>query len=379
MTAHSHLVLAGGGHAHLTTLSQAQQFAEAGVHVTLITPDRFHYYSGMGPGLLAGTYTPQECRFNVQRLAEDHGVEFVQARIEGLDPERKTLSLSTGRELAYEAVSFNVGSEVVEPFPVAGVPGVFPVKPIKNLLEARREILATLQTGKAPKVLVLGGGAAGVELAGTAAAIGIGGSGKELAPEVTLLAGSCLLGQFPKRLQELARAALDKRGIRNIEGRRALGIGPGRLDLDDGRRLEFDVLLLAAGVRAPRFLRESGLDVAGDGALLVNRRLQAVQHPELFGGGDCIQLKGSALARVGVYAVRQNPLLLNNLLAFFGHGEFQEFRDISGYLQIINMGDGSGLLLWKGLCVHSHWAFRLKDFIDRRFMRRFQRFAGGAH
>ena len=55
-----HLVLVGGGHAHLTCLMQLKHFVDRGHRVTLISPDAYHYYSGMGPGMLGGTYSPQE-------------------------------------------------------------------------------------------------------------------------------------------------------------------------------------------------------------------------------------------------------------------------------------------------------------------------------
>jgi NADH dehydrogenase FAD-containing subunit len=61
-----HLVLVGGGHAHIATLFNLNDFARRGHSVTLISPSRYHYYSGMGPGMLSGIYRPQEVRFNIR-------------------------------------------------------------------------------------------------------------------------------------------------------------------------------------------------------------------------------------------------------------------------------------------------------------------------
>ena len=71
-----HLVLVGGGHAHLTCLKNLQEFLNRGHEVTLVGPASHHYYSGMGPGMLAGTYRPQEIRFNIQKMALAAGAQF---------------------------------------------------------------------------------------------------------------------------------------------------------------------------------------------------------------------------------------------------------------------------------------------------------------
>lgn len=61
-----HLVFVGGGHAHLTALMSLRDTVRAGHRVTLIGPSPYHYYSGMGPGLLSGIYRPAEARFHVK-------------------------------------------------------------------------------------------------------------------------------------------------------------------------------------------------------------------------------------------------------------------------------------------------------------------------
>ena len=48
-----HLVLAGGGHAHLQALLGLKDYTDKGHRVTLVGPSRYHYYSGMGPGMLS--------------------------------------------------------------------------------------------------------------------------------------------------------------------------------------------------------------------------------------------------------------------------------------------------------------------------------------
>jgi NADH dehydrogenase FAD-containing subunit len=132
---------------------------------------------------------------------------------------------------------------------------------------------------------------------------------------LTLVAGRRLMPAFPDKVRNLALASFQRRGIRVLEGVHLKEIQDGRALLSDGGELPFDFLFLALGVRPPGLFQDSGLPTGPDGGLLVNEFLQSVAHPEMFGGGDCISFQPQPLDKVGVYAVRQNPVLRDNLLA----------------------------------------------------------------
>ena len=72
-----HLVLVGGGHAHMVTLANLQVFIEKGHKVTVIGPSPYHYYSGMGPGMLGRIYTPDDIRFSTQHVVKKQGGVFI--------------------------------------------------------------------------------------------------------------------------------------------------------------------------------------------------------------------------------------------------------------------------------------------------------------
>ncbi len=72
-----HLVLVGGGHAHMVTLAKLHTFVEKGHRVTVIGPSAYHYYSGMGPGMLGKTYAPDDIRFSTQHVVEKQGGTFI--------------------------------------------------------------------------------------------------------------------------------------------------------------------------------------------------------------------------------------------------------------------------------------------------------------
>ena len=364
-----HLVLVGGGHAHMTTLLHLGDYIKRGHRVTLISPSPYHYYSGMGPGMLSGLYEDRQVRFNIKKMAIDRGARFVEDRVVRIDPDNRVLFLAAGGSIAYDVASFNVGSEV--PLEGIAVPQerIIPVKPINNLCYARRLILKEMHDKKL-RLLVVGGGAAGVEISGNLwRLVHVNGG----SAEIKLVAGQQLLKSFPSKVRRLALTSLSSRNITILEGTKVQTVGNFSVNFTDGSSLPYDYAFLAVGVKPQALFRESDLPLGQDGAgLLVNRYLQSTAYPKIFGGGDCISLEGDQLARVGVYAVRQNPVLQFNLMAALEGAEMKVFSAGGSYMLIMNMGNDKGILWKNGWVFHGRLAFVLKDFIDRRFMKKFQ-------
>lgn len=157
-------------------------------------------------------------------------------------------------------------------------------------------------------------------------------------------------------------------GVRVAYRRKVVRAEPGRVHLDDGSSADCDFFIVAVGVQPPPLFRESDLPTAADGSLLVNEHLQCVSAPEIFGAGDCVGFAGGPPPRVGVYAVRESKLLHHNLLAWLDATRLRRFRPGKSYMLILNLANGGGLLFWKGRAWRGRWAFRLKNFLDCRFV-----------
>ncbi|RMG45206.1 MAG: pyridine nucleotide-disulfide oxidoreductase [Acidobacteria bacterium] len=360
------MVLVGSGHAHLFSIARAGTFASRGHHLTLVAPGPFHY-SGMGPGLLSGEYRADEGSIDTGALVQARGGTYVRGSVRRVDAARRRLVLDDGSIVPFDLLSLNVGSAV------PALPGrhdfVVPAKPVEGLARLRERLLAA-PPGTAPlhRVVVVGGGAAGCELAGAAAALRRRGG---RIGEVSLVtAGPRLLDSHPPRAGRLAASALAEQGVRLVTGVRIAGSAPGVLRPARGEPLPADVVIAATGVAPPPLLRESGLATAEDGALVVDECLRSPQDPAIFGGGDAVAPGGRPLARVGVHAVRQAPVLFHNLLAAAEGRPLRPYRPQRRYLLILNLGDGTGLLLRGRWAVRARWARVLKDRIDRRFMSR---------
>lgn len=363
-----HLVFVGGGHAHLTALFRIKDYVDRGHRVTVISSSAYQYYSGMGPGMLSGIYRPQDIRFHIRKMVEERGGDFIEDRVIGIKPRERSLALASGKNIGFDAVSFNIGSEVSDPSGGGGEGKIFTVKPIINLLRAKSAIENGIRQ-KNLRITVVGGGPAGVEVTGNVWRLVKDMGGRA---EITLAAGSRMLHALPDRVRTIAQASLLSRGIKVLEGRRVRRVEKEQVIFDDNSQQGFDLCLIATGVRPSTLFRDSGLPIGPDDGLLVNRHLQSIVYPEIFGGGDCISLEGHQLAKIGVYAVRESMILFNNLMSFLEGGALETFTPQKQYMLIFNLGNGQGILWRRNFVWHGRTAFLLKSYIDRKFMRTFQ-------
>jgi NADH dehydrogenase FAD-containing subunit len=363
------LVLIGGGHAHMVTLANISTLVARGHRVTVVGPSEYHYYSGMGPGMLGETYTPGDIRFATRKVVEKQGGTFVLDAVSRIDPVARKLQLASGPTLEYDILSCNAGSQVPQTQVSGSREDIFSVKPIESLQAAKNRLLELAAEGRR-RFAIVGGGPSSAEIAGNIHQL-MRKHGRQ-APRIRIFSGPSFMKRFPAKVVGLVRKSLERRGIEIVQDGYVRELHSGRLELANGGRHETDLIFLAVGVKPSSIFADSGLPVGPEGGLLVNRFLQSPAHPEIFGGGDCIYFQESPLDKVGVYAVRENPVLFHNLLAGLEGGEPQPFSPGGDYLLIFNLGDGEGVLHKRWLTFGGKSAFMIKDSIDRKFMRRFQ-------
>ncbi|MGI8651157.1 MAG: NAD(P)/FAD-dependent oxidoreductase [Rubrobacter sp.] len=362
------LVFVGAGHAHLYSLKRARRFLQAGCEVVLVSPSHQLNYSGMATGVLSGRHRPQDATIDTAALVESGGGEYTEGLVKGISPDRKTLHLASGETLDYDLVSFCTGSSTVVPR-VMGDMGerVIPVKPVENLLLLRERLL-----GGAGSLLFVGGGAAGCEVAANAAAL-VGGDG------ITILeSADRLLLSAPERAGRLMRRHLESVGVTvksGVEISSTADAGPNgkpSFFLSDGGEVEADLVVAATGVGAPGLFAGSNLSVGRGGGMLVDGCLRSVDDARVFGGGDSISFGERGLPGFGVYAIRQGPVLFDNLLAAATGGEMSSFVPQRRNLYVLGLGDGTGLGIYGGAVWKGRSAGLLKDYIDNKFMREYR-------
>lgn len=337
-------------------------------------------YSGMVPGLVAGDYARRELEIDVVPLARRAGASVVLAAALDLDPVRGELALEGRPPLRFDVASLDVGSTIRD----LDRPGVAehalatrPIADFAAALEARTADLAAL--ARPARILVVGAGAAGCELAftlearlrraGTRARIAIATS------EPALLGGAA-----PALRRAVAREAA-ARGLEVRTGTRIERVERDAAWTAAGERIEADLVVWATGAAALDFPRRAepeqpvGPRLARDrdGFLEIRDTLQTVGFENVFAVGDCARLVAYPwVPRAGVYAVRQGPVLDRNLRALLAGQPLARYRPQRDFLSLLNLGDGRALGAKWGLALAGRPVFRLKDRIDRAFMARFQ-------
>ncbi|MCB8837563.1 FAD-dependent oxidoreductase [Aurantimonas sp. VKM B-3413] len=370
----TNLVLVGGGHAHLFVLRAFGLDPLPGVRLTLIAKEAHAAYSGMLPGVLAGTYRPEDGQIDLARLADFAGAAFVHDEALTLDREARAVVTREGARFPYDILSIDVG---IVP-DVAAIEGArenaLLVKPISRLLSRWQDEAGRDRGDAAPSgAVVIGGGPAGFELAFALRRrfSGLSPSRGNRQTALTLVSGPHLLSGLPKRARHLARRALAEADIALVEGPPAKAVARDRVELEDERSLASSLTLVATAARPPAFLRESGLAVDEKGYLKVSPTLQVEGSPTVFAAGDCVTLLGQERPKAGVFAVREGAVLADNLRRALTGRNLRHYRAQSRFLVILTLGNGEAIAARNGVAIRSRLAWWWKDRIDRSFVHQF--------
>jgi 3-mercaptopyruvate sulfurtransferase SseA/NADH dehydrogenase FAD-containing subunit len=364
------IIFAGGGHAHLYSLRRTRQLTEQGFDIVLVNPSRFLYYSGMAPGLLSRIYRPEQDRIDVKYLVEKGGGRFVKDRVKEIRSRERTVMLEGGCSVRYDAMSVCLGSGVPKRDIDMSEDRLTPVKPVENMEKLHWELRGLKESGREPRVLIIGGGAAGCEMACNGFRVfeehGIDGQ------MVLADANDALLKLASRRARREIEGFLRSRGGEIMLDSEIVKIEEGVAHTRDGREIGFDVCILSVGIQPPDIFQRSGLATDEDNGLFVNHYLRSISDDRIFGGGDAIAFRGEALPKLGVFAIRQAPVIFHNLQAVLKGEPLKKYRPRSSFLYVLNLGNREGLAVYGPLVWRGALAWRLKRYIDVKFMKQFQ-------
>jgi len=372
------LVLVGGGHSHLAVLKRFGASPMPGVRLTLVTRDVYAPYSGMLPGVIAGHYAFEDAHIDLRPLARFARARLVHDEAVGIDPAARKVLCRDGQALPYDLLSINTGSTPR----MDGVPGtesgVVPVKPIAGFY-ARWQALAERSVA-APgrlRIGVVGAGAGGVEvllaieyrLRVLAAERGRPSGEREfhlVTDTERILPGYDAATR--RRIERILRA----RAIRVHTGARVIGAEPGGVRTASGDLIGLDEVLWATPGGAAPWLRETGLALDEDGFIAVDATLRSISHAEVFAAGDVASMIRQPGPKAGVIAVRQGAALAENLRRELTGRALRRFVPPRRFLTILSTGERYAVASRPPLSVEGGLVWRWKDWIDRRWIRKYR-------
>ena len=372
------LVLVGGGHAHVVVLKMFAMKPLPGLRITLITRDIHTPYSGMLPGYIAGHYDYDDCHIDLAPLARFAGARIYHAEVEDIDLKNKIVKAEGRPDIHYDYVSINTGSrpntrlaEGVEKFAI-------PVKPIDVFLQKWNEIKEQVKQHQGVFNLVIAGGGAG----GVETALSTQHRLQRLLKEegvtncelkVTLVTESDrVMFAHNDSVRDSFENILKQRDIKVLTNFNVLKLSEAAVYAET-QQCPANAVLWVISASAPEWIKRTGLDVDDQGFIRVNPYLQSTSHKDVFAAGDIASLSDPR-PKSGVFAVRQGPYLANNIRAIVTQKRLKEYKPQKDFLGLISSGDEYAVASYGRWSYQSAWLWRLKDWIDRGFMRKFAEF-----
>lgn len=335
--------------------------------MVLVTPSTHQDYSGMLPGWIAGHYALPQCRINLQPMVRAGNIHLVTSKIVSMDADNHCVRLADEQQIEYDVLSLDTGSEIDTSMLEMAGEKLLPAKPIAEFFSAWPRVLAQTIEQADYRLLIVGGGAAGVELA-LAARHAFTRAGLERGIDLVVSEGGLLEGHAPGVRQRAARFIAHV----NIAVHRLSAVGtPQGVLLADGNALPADCVIAATGKRAPGWLGLSKLKLDEAGFIAVDGQQRSLSHSNVFAAGDVCARQDRAVERSGVHAVRSGPILAANLLATFTGGSMKTYRPRRHSLYLLACGPQYAIASWGPFSAEGKWVWHWKDRIDRRFVERF--------
>lgn len=359
------ILLVGAGHTNLHIVRIWGQQPIPDASLTLISPFPCATYSGMLPGTLAGYYSRADMEIDLYQLTKSAGVNLIIDEAVSLDATEREVRFRERPPMSFDLVSLGVGSVPRQMEQLKTHPGFIAIKPMFTTLQ-RLDDAIRKQTGAPIRIVIVGGGAAGLEVA---MCVEYRVRRAQGSAHVTLVdAHTRILGGFRDRTIRLAERELQNRGIDVRCGRRVTGHQDLDLTFDNGEKLTADIVIWVTGACPPELLRHVNVAKSESGFLKVRHTLQSLDNDSVFVVGDSAELDDDRIDRAGVYAVRQGPILWQNLNRAVCGKTLVDYKPQRDFLRLLATGDGRAIGQWNWLSgIGTHW-WNLKNRIDSRFM-----------
>lgn len=350
-----HVVIAGGGYAGLAAARTLAGRPEL-VEVTLVDRLVDHQLLTRLPEVFAGTVAADQAVLRFDRVLPIT-VRTVQAEITGLDPKTRSVSTTLGT-ITGDILVLTTGS-------TAGyheVPGAAEygrsVRSIDDALHLRFAVLDQQVSGNQVRVVVVGAGYTGTEMAGECASWPGG-------PDVTLVAADPrLLPQGNERVAELAERILAGKHVKFMLGMATKEVDSAGVSLADGTQLPADIVIWAAPAVAPPLTPQLYADYSPPGRLVTDPFLHVPRWKGVFAAGDVALIPNPQdegwLPSSAQIAVQAGRYLAKGILAEIEERSFRVFRPtVLG--EALSLGGHDGVAEVLGAIVTGRRALSVKQ------------------
>lgn len=345
-----HILIAGGGHASLPVIKMGEQWKEKGYSISLISSEPYLVYSGGLPQYMGGFYNFDEISINLKSLCQRYGTEFIQDTVTSVKSNRSQIETGNGQIYNFDVLLLNVGAKTDVK---NRAENVYPVKPMSKLLP----LLKILKEGKVKNLLIAGGGAAGTEIA-----LNISHPKSDIQTDLTLFEYQpSILSSFSKKAARIAVNTLQKRGV-TIKTERPYSHEDARL---------YDAVIDATGNSPASMSLHHDLLTGEQHRILTQPSLLANGTENIFAAGDTADVDGKNYAAVGVHAVKQGPLLRENIDRLLDGRELESYKPYPVNPLILSNGNNDAIFTANGFCSRGKWTSVLKFVLDMNWLEKY--------
>lgn len=365
MTKHR-IIVVGGGVAGLDLAGQLASTSKGNRNydVSLVDREPAHVWKPMLHTIAAGTADTGASQTAYLVQARQRGFRFELGEATAIDRAAQKLTLAPlvidgaeilpARSLSYDTLVLAAGSRAND----FGTPGV---AEHCMTIDCRREamtfndrlritMLRSMASGGKLSIAIVGAGATGVELASELVRLADvleehGAQGLRSGLQITLIESQPrILGPFPEKVASAAHDVLERLGVNVLTGTKVQSVDADGFILAGGDRIEADMKLWAAGVRAPEFVAGiEGLDHSRLGQVIVDPTLRTQGDPHIFALGDCASVTlpdrdtplpttAQAAYQQSLYLGRHLPAMLEGKKApAFRYHDFGSLVSLGGY------------------------------------------------
>jgi NADH dehydrogenase len=359
------IVVVGGGIAGLEIASKLPgSLRRTSIAVTLVDREPAYVWKPMLHTIAAGTTDVSQHETSYISQARNRRFVFETGELKGIDRKERKVHLNPleidgrrilpERAISYDTLILATGSEAND----FGTPGVrdhcLTIDSRSQAMNFNRKVMAhmleALAANSTLQIAVVGGGATGVELAAELVQLAdvsayYGAAGLRDQVKVTLIeSGPTLLGAFPNRVAIAAQERLERLGVTVLTGARVVAAEAGCLRLADGTKIDAELKVWAAGVKASDACASfDGLEVTRNNQIVVGPTLQTTLDPRIFAVGDCssfsVEDNGRPLPPAAQVAHQQASHLIRHLpgwlegreLPSFSYRDFGSIVSLGGY------------------------------------------------
>jgi NADH:ubiquinone reductase (H+-translocating) len=316
------VVILGGG---FGGIGAAQKLKKSGVDVVLVDQHDYHTFQPLLYQVATGLLEQPAVGHPIRDLfQEQDNARVHQDRVTAVDLDAREVRFDELGPLEYDYLVLALGAEV-NYFGVDGArEHAFPLYTLPDAVRLKDHVLQTWEAADrhpdrvedgALNIVVVGGGATGVETAGALAEL-YNGVFREDYPDmphdeariVLVEAGPELFPMFKPDVRAYTAEALAKRGVEAMTGEVVESITPTRVTLKSGAVLNAHTLVWGAGLQGNELVRSLALELEKGNRIAVDAELRVAGHPEAYAVGDIAAITdaktGQVLPQLGSVALQ---------------------------------------------------------------------------